>query len=110
MYGVYINLESSSSPQNILASFGLTSFVGGGTNANGSAHQIFACPLFLVYEQFGLTPARNSGRRIPAPGPCHSHRASTYLLPPKANSDILFSGSVCGAFHDQHFNRFAGAQ
>ena len=40
MYGVYISLGSSSGPQNILASFDLTSFVAGGTNADGSTHQI----------------------------------------------------------------------
>ena len=41
MYGVFINLGSGASnatPE--LASFNLSSFVNGGTNANGSTHQI----------------------------------------------------------------------
>jgi len=40
MYGVYINLGSSSNPSPVLTSFDLSSFVVGGTNANGSSHQV----------------------------------------------------------------------
>ena len=41
MYGVFINLGSGSSNASpVLANFDLSSFVVGGTNANGSAHQI----------------------------------------------------------------------
>ena len=40
MYGVYINLGSSTNPSPVLADFNLSSFVVGGTNANGSTHQI----------------------------------------------------------------------
>ncbi len=40
MYGVYINLGSSTNPIPKLATFDLSSFVNGGTNANGSTHII----------------------------------------------------------------------
>jgi hypothetical protein len=40
MYGVYINLGSSTNPFPVLTTFDLSSFVVGGTNANGSTHQI----------------------------------------------------------------------
>jgi hypothetical protein len=40
MYGVYINLGSSTNPIPKLATFDLSSFVNGGTNADGSTHQI----------------------------------------------------------------------
>jgi len=40
MYGVYINLGSSTNPSPVLAAFNLSNFVVGGTNANGSTHQI----------------------------------------------------------------------
>ena len=40
MYGVYINLGSSTNPTPVLVDFNLSSFVVGGTNANGSTHQI----------------------------------------------------------------------
>ena len=40
MYGVYINLGSSTNPFPVLVNFNLNSFVVGGTNANGSTHQI----------------------------------------------------------------------
>ncbi|HXR04762.1 MAG TPA: immunoglobulin domain-containing protein, partial [Verrucomicrobiae bacterium] len=40
MYGVYINLGSSTNPYPVLVDFNLSSFVVGGTNANGSTHQI----------------------------------------------------------------------
>ena len=40
MYGVYINLGSSTNPVPKLVTFDLSSFVNGGTNANGSTHQI----------------------------------------------------------------------
>jgi hypothetical protein len=40
MYGVYINLGSSTNPCPVLVDFNLGSFVVGGTNANGSTHQI----------------------------------------------------------------------
>ena len=40
MYGVYINLGSSTNPIPKLVNFDLSSFVVGGTNANGSTHQI----------------------------------------------------------------------
>ncbi len=40
MYGVYINLGSATNPSPVLAAFDLSSFVVGGTNANGSVHQI----------------------------------------------------------------------
>src|ERR1017187_9349755 len=40
MYGVYINLGSSINPTPKLATFNLSSFVNGGTNANGSTHQV----------------------------------------------------------------------
>ncbi|MFZ1073937.1 MAG: hypothetical protein WAO21_10955, partial [Verrucomicrobiia bacterium] len=40
MYGVYISLGSSGSPYPELMNFNLSSFVVGGTNANGSTHQI----------------------------------------------------------------------
>ena len=40
MYGVYINLGSSTNPAPKLATFDLSSFVVGGTNANGTTHQI----------------------------------------------------------------------
>ena len=40
MYGVYINLGSSTNPTPKLVTFNLNSFVNGGTNANGSTNQI----------------------------------------------------------------------
>ncbi len=40
MYGVYINLGSSTNPSPKLVTFNLNSFVNGGTNANGSTNQI----------------------------------------------------------------------
>ena len=40
MYGVFINLKSGTSGYPELATFNLSSFVSGGTNANGSTHQI----------------------------------------------------------------------
>jgi hypothetical protein len=40
MYGVFVNLGNGSSTYPELASFDLSSFVSGGTNANGSTHQI----------------------------------------------------------------------
>jgi hypothetical protein len=40
MYGVYISLGSSTNPYPVLVTFNLSSFVIGGTNANGSTHQI----------------------------------------------------------------------
>jgi hypothetical protein len=40
MYGVFINLGSSGNASPELATFNLSSFVNGGTNANGSTHQI----------------------------------------------------------------------
>jgi len=40
MYGVFINLGSASNATPKLATFDLGSFVNGGTNANGSTHQI----------------------------------------------------------------------
>ena len=40
MYGVFINLGSATNPYPKLATFDLSSFVVGGTNANGSTHQI----------------------------------------------------------------------
>ena len=40
MYGVYINLGTSTNPVPKLATFDLSSFVNGGTNANGSTHQV----------------------------------------------------------------------
>ena len=40
MYGVFINLGSASNATPELATFNLSSFVNGGTNANGSTHQI----------------------------------------------------------------------
>ncbi len=40
MYGVYINLGSSTNQTPVLVDFNLSSFVVGGTNANGSTHQI----------------------------------------------------------------------
>ncbi len=40
MYGVYINLGTSTNPIPKLATFDLSSFVVGGTNANGSTHQV----------------------------------------------------------------------
>ena len=40
MYGVFINLGSSSNASPKLATFDLSSFVNGGTNANGSTHQV----------------------------------------------------------------------
>jgi len=40
MYGVFVNLGNGSNSYPELASFNLSSFVTGGTNANGSTHQI----------------------------------------------------------------------
>ena len=40
MYGVFINLGSATNATPELATFNLSSFVNGGTNANGSTHQI----------------------------------------------------------------------
>ena len=40
MYGVYINLGSSTNPAPKLVTFNLNSFVNGGTNANGTTNQI----------------------------------------------------------------------
>jgi hypothetical protein len=40
MYGVFVNLGNGSDTYPELASFDLSSFVAGGTNANGSTHQI----------------------------------------------------------------------
>jgi len=40
MYGVYINLGSSTNPTPKLVTFNLNSFVNGGTNANGTTNQI----------------------------------------------------------------------
>ena len=40
MYGVYINLGSVTNPTPELVTFNLSSFVNGGTNANGSTNQI----------------------------------------------------------------------
>lgn len=40
MYGVFVNLGSGTNTYPELASFDLSSFVAGGTNANGSTHQI----------------------------------------------------------------------
>jgi uncharacterized protein YfiM (DUF2279 family) len=40
MYGVYINLGTSTNPIPKLVTFDLSSFVNGGTNANGSTHQV----------------------------------------------------------------------
>ncbi|HMD55176.1 MAG TPA: hypothetical protein VKJ65_11560, partial [Phycisphaerae bacterium] len=40
MYGVFVNLGSSGTTTPELANFNLGSFVNGGTNANGSTHQI----------------------------------------------------------------------
>jgi MBG domain/MBG domain (YGX type)/Immunoglobulin I-set domain len=40
MYGVFVNLGTGSNSYPELASFDLNSFVAGGTNANGSTHQV----------------------------------------------------------------------
>ena len=40
MYGVYINLGSSTNPLPVLTAFDLSSFVVGGTNADGSTHRV----------------------------------------------------------------------
>jgi len=40
MYGVFVNLGTGSNSYPELASFDLSSFIAGGTNANGSTHQI----------------------------------------------------------------------
>ncbi len=40
MYGVFVNLGNGSNSYPELSSFNLSSFVAGGTNANGSTHQI----------------------------------------------------------------------
>src|SRR5208283_4743812 len=40
IYGVYINLGTSTNPIPKLATFDLSSFVTGGTNADGSTHQV----------------------------------------------------------------------
>jgi hypothetical protein len=77
MYGVYISLGSSSGPENILAAFDLTSFVEGGTNADGSTHQISIAmvgagtnfPINFIFSSGAAQPVTNLTVPVSATGP-----------------------------------------
>ncbi|MGO8836470.1 MAG: MBG domain-containing protein [Limisphaerales bacterium] len=62
MYGVFINLGSVTNPVPELATLNLSSFVVGGTNANGSTHQI---TLSLVGAGTNFPPNFNFSGNVP---------------------------------------------
>jgi hypothetical protein len=96
MYGVYINLGSSSGPQNILASFDLTSFVEGGTNANGSIHQISIArvgagtnfPINFIFSGGVSQPVTNLTVPVSAVGPSDQTAV--------VGSNVVFSTAASG--------------
>jgi len=77
MYGVYINLGSSTNPAPVLTSFNLSSFVVGGTNSNGSTHQITLnlvgagtnFPANFNFTGNNTQPVTNLTIRVSATGP-----------------------------------------
>jgi len=77
MYGVYINLGSSTNPAPVLTSFDLSSFVVGGTNANGSTHQVTInlvgagtnFPANFNFTGNNAQPVTNLTIRVSASGP-----------------------------------------
>ena len=96
MYGVYINLGSSSGPQNILASFDLASFVEGGTNANGSTHQISIArvgagtnfPINFIFSGGVSQPVTNLTVPVSAVGPSDQTAV--------VGSNVVFSTAASG--------------
>ncbi|MGD0252532.1 MAG: hypothetical protein ABSC01_07530 [Verrucomicrobiota bacterium] len=77
MYGVYINLGSSGNGQPKLVSFDLASFVDGGTNADGSTHQISLAmvgagtnfPINFIFSGSVSQPVTNLTVPVSAVGP-----------------------------------------
>ena len=96
MYGVYINLGSSSGPQNTLTSFDLASFVEGGTNADGSTHQISLAqvgagtnfPINFIFSGNVSQPVTNLTVPVSAVGPSDQTAV--------VGSNVVFSTTASG--------------
>ncbi len=96
MYGVYINLGSSTNPSPKLVTFNLNSFVNGGTNANGSTNQII--PLLVGagtnfpanFNFSGNVPQAVTNLTVPvsATGPTNQTAV--------AGSNVVFSTTASG--------------
>ena len=77
MYGVFVNLGTGTNTYPELASFNLNSFVAGGTNANGSTHQISITlvgagtnfPADVVFSGSVPQPVTNLTVAVSATGP-----------------------------------------
>ena len=93
MYGVSIPSINGANTEPVLVSFDLSSFVDGGTNADGSIHQISVA----MVGAGGQFPVNfNFSGNVPNPLPANIPNASTvYIaLQPDGNPAITLSGST----------------